>query len=236
MIDLRLIEGVAYFKGKNITTEKHAHHALEYIFGIDRPFDLLSDTTTLKKVYGAVISPNYPHQFIGDNAIYLFIYLEPELLHVHQIKKYYDLNTHDLIPLNGLQAFPSPESVFDFSFFAERLDEPSVCSGVQHIDSRIEKSISLIKNSLSEGRIDSNTIAACVFLSPSRFSHLFKEQVGIPVRRFIRWCRIQAALRALLKGANLTESAHAAGFSDSAHFSRTFSKMFGVSPSSVLKK
>jgi AraC-like DNA-binding protein len=34
-------------------------------------------------------------------------------------------------------------------------------------------------------------------------------------------------------GASLTEAAHAAGFSDSAHLSRTFRRMFGVSAASL---
>lgn len=34
-------------------------------------------------------------------------------------------------------------------------------------------------------------------------------------------------------GSSLTEAAHAAGFADSAHFSRTFRRMFGVAPASL---
>jgi len=37
-----------------------------------------------------------------------------------------------------------------------------------------------------------------------------------------------------LEGASLTEAAHAAGFFDSAHFSRTFRQTFGFAPSTVL--
>jgi AraC-like DNA-binding protein len=36
------------------------------------------------------------------------------------------------------------------------------------------------------------------------------------------------------RGANLTNAAHAAGFSDSAHLTRTWRQMFGVSPTAMI--
>jgi AraC-like DNA-binding protein len=41
-------------------------------------------------------------------------------------------------------------------------------------------------------------------------------------------------MRAIAKGGNLTEAAHSAGFSSSAHLSSAFRQMFGLSPSSLL--
>jgi AraC-like DNA-binding protein len=73
-------------------------------------------------------------------------------------------------------------------------------------------------------------------LSPSRFLHLFSSQVGVPLRRFRLWNRLRAATRAGLYGTRLTDAALDAGFSDQAHFSRTFRKMLGVSPLSVLSR
>ncbi|MCF6348345.1 MAG: helix-turn-helix transcriptional regulator [Flavobacteriaceae bacterium] len=238
MIDFKLTQGIAYYIGKSIETERHTHHALEFIFGIEQPFNLVSDEEKLSDIYGVVIHPNYPHQFIGADidVQYLFIFLEPELLQVSQIKNHYNLTSQKTATLSSLSRFPNPEKVIDFSFFTEVLEIPIIHTGITEIDSRIKNVIELIKSNLEEGQISSDTLAKSIFLSESRFSHLFKEQIGIPVRRYILWCRIQEALKELLKGNNFTKSAHAAGFSDSAHFSRTFSEMFGVSPSSVLKK
>jgi AraC-like DNA-binding protein len=46
--------------------------------------------------------------------------------------------------------------------------------------------------------------------------------------------RLTQALQYVAKGVRLTEAAHAAGFSDSAHFSRTFRTLLGIDPSSAL--
>ena len=48
------------------------------------------------------------------------------------------------------------------------------------------------------------------------------------------WLRLRRAVELLASAGSLTEAAHDAGFSDSAHLSRTFRKMFGVKPSLLL--
>jgi AraC-like DNA-binding protein len=68
-------------------------------------------------------------------------------------------------------------------------------------------------------------------LSPSYFQHLFKTETGVPFRRYRSWARMGAALKAVRSGCSLTEAAHAAGFSSSAHFSSAFARMFGLPPS-----
>lgn len=70
--------------------------------------------------------------------------------------------------------------------------------------------------------------AGIACLSESRFSHLFVEQVGLPFRTFLLWRRLMRAVAELAAGKRLTEAAHVAGFADSAHFSRTFQRMFGL--------
>lgn len=72
-------------------------------------------------------------------------------------------------------------------------------------------------------------IAEQLALSESRFLHLFKQQMGIAWRPYLLWRRLMCAVKLLRKGKSATEAAHRAGFSDSAHLSRTFKSIFGVS-------
>ena len=76
--------------------------------------------------------------------------------------------------------------------------------------------------------------AAAAGLSPSHFMHWFREASGMSFRAFVRWLRLQRAVRTLATGATLTEAAHLAGFADSAHLSRTFVATFGVPPACLL--
>ncbi|KAF7783615.1 hypothetical protein PRUB_a3436 [Pseudoalteromonas rubra] len=72
-------------------------------------------------------------------------------------------------------------------------------------------------------------VAQTLNLSESRFLHIFKNQVGIAWRPFLLWRRLICALQALIKGKSATDAAYMAGFSDSAHLSRTFRSTFGMS-------
>jgi AraC-like DNA-binding protein len=77
------------------------------------------------------------------------------------------------------------------------------------------------------------TLAAVAGLSPSRFMHAFTESVGVPVRPYILWLRLQRAACDLQDGASVTSAAHRAGFSDAAHLTRTFRRMLGATPSDL---
>ena len=74
-------------------------------------------------------------------------------------------------------------------------------------------------------------LAASVGLSTERFRHLFRAEMGLPVRRYLLWLRIRRAGEIVATGVSLTEAAHAAGFYDSAHLSRTCKEILGFPPS-----
>ena len=64
-------------------------------------------------------------------------------------------------------------------------------------------------------------------LSQSRLQHLFRDQVDVPIRRYLLWHRYLTALSLLADGASVTRAAHAADFADSAHLTRTAVRMNG---------
>jgi AraC-like DNA-binding protein len=79
------------------------------------------------------------------------------------------------------------------------------------------------------------SLATCVHLSPSRFRHLFRNEMGMSVQSYLRWQRLLAAIYTGAHGASLTEAAHMAGFADSAHLTRVFRDTFGMPPSRIFK-
>jgi AraC-like DNA-binding protein len=85
-----------------------------------------------------------------------------------------------------------------------------------------------------DGPVGLSNLARSIELSPSRLRHLFVEQTGMPLKSYILWRRLMRAVELVAQGSTMTDAAHAAGFSDSAHFSRTCRRMFGL-PASALE-
>lgn len=77
-------------------------------------------------------------------------------------------------------------------------------------------------------------LAEALGLSVSRLMHLFKGEVGVPIRRYRIWERVRVLTQHVAEGDSLTMAGLAAGFSDSAHLSHSFQGMFGIPTSQIL--
>jgi AraC-like DNA-binding protein len=105
--------------------------------------------------------------------------------------------------------------------------EPSVAS-----DERIVRAVRYVNDHLS-APLTLKQVAGVAYLSPSRFRHLFAEQTGMGLRQYVLWRRFVSVWEHRMNGASLSTAAHAAGFADSAHLTRTSRRMFGMPPSSL---
>ena len=99
-------------------------------------------------------------------------------------------------------------------------------------DVRVRKMIEFASSGV-ESTVTLSDAAAVAGLSNGRARHLFVEHTGLPFRVYVLWLRLMKAVQVYSTGESLTEAAHAAGFSDSAHLSRTFRRMFGISADSL---
>ena len=59
-------------------------------------------------------------------------------------------------------------------------------------------------------------------------------QTGTSFRAYLLWTRLNVAIQFAMAGRSWTEAAHAAGFADSAHLTRTFRRMFGMNPAALV--
>ncbi len=80
-------------------------------------------------------------------------------------------------------------------------------------------------------------LAAKMFLSPGRFTEIFKQEMGVPPGEYLRNLRLSHAQTLLRTTDNsATDIAYACGFSDATQFSRAFKKAFDVTPSEYRKR
>jgi AraC-like DNA-binding protein len=95
------------------------------------------------------------------------------------------------------------------------------------LDARVERVIALLDADHTLGVAE---LANAVCVSRDRLSHLFTQEMGLPLRKYCQSLKIRAAARLLGSGMNFTQIAAAAGFTDSAHFSKIWAHAYGASP------
>lgn len=107
------------------------------------------------------------------------------------------------------------------------------CVDTRVPEPRVQKIIAWVAARIDDPSVSLGDVAALTGLSPGRARHLFVEQTGLPFRTYLLWLRLVRAVELFAGGVSLTEAAHGAGFADSAHLSRTFRRMFGISAVSL---
>lgn len=228
------------FLGAAGTAGLHESPAIKVCISLDGNFGLrTSEQDNWTDHTGAIIAAGQEHAIEGRGNRMAMLLLAPEgklgqLLAGSGITPVGEPVLEDLQPLLGL--FSSPEITGD------RADDVyhevvKIVAGeglAGAIDPRVAQSIEWIRAGREKGILVGD-IAAGVDLSESRFSHLFTEHVRVPVRRYLLWLRLRDALHLLSRGGSLTETAHEAGFADSAHLTRTFRTSLGIAPSELVK-
>ena len=102
-------------------------------------------------------------------------------------------------------------------------------------DERIRTAMAFIRTRSTE-KLTCQDVAAAVHLSQSRFSHLFREQVGMTFAAYLIYQRILYVYSQMLQGKSITEAALEAGFSSSSHFADVNRRVFGISASAITQK
>lgn len=104
----------------------------------------------------------------------------------------------------------------------------------RQLDTRVTTVLNAIRAS-EDLRISLENASEMAFLSPSRFAHLFKHQVGLPFSRYMLWRKLTRAMVAIASERTIAAAAHAADFADAAHLTRTFCQMVGMAPSVLMR-
>lgn len=105
----------------------------------------------------------------------------------------------------------------------------------RQFDDRVVEIARIIRSRINEN-VSVAELADAVNLSDSRLEKLFKEQTGLPITRYRLRYRVFISALMLGLGRSVTDAALGAGFSSSAHFSRSYSAATGLAPSTTFLK
>lgn len=104
------------------------------------------------------------------------------------------------------------------------------------LDRRVQNAVDYM--TMQVGRpIDVQSLADEAHMSPSRFAHLFREQVGETPMKYLEQLRMARAQQMLISTAEpIAQIAQQVGYENPYHFSTRFSKVVGQSPRDYRKR
>lgn len=232
--DLRIVAGggplfppILATRGPGGRSAKHAHHAMHLVLAIDGVLRVDG-----ARAPGVLTMPDVPHAIDAVGVEVLLVFLDPESdagrLLVSEDVRLVDAGERDRILALGADPLAIMTS-------GRWLDDAARVLGAaraprRRIDPRVRRALAIAREGMATSLED---LAGSVGLSPSRFMHVFTTSVGIPLRPYLAWLKLQRAAAAIVSGAPLASAAASAGFSDAAHMTRSFRRMFGVTPSEL---
>lgn len=241
-----LSQGRVLLIGDGLEDDEHSHNALQITINLHEGRFVLRQGDRQSEVSSAVIRPNVPHHVVSSDSWRAVLLLDAQTQYAQQINRRFtaadgvdELAEDDLLFCREqLAAFVGQARSIDQAHSAIDAVIERVAGPIRHpatLNPRIEKTLARIHQ--MEGRmLMLSDLAAHVHLSESRLSHLFKQEIGIPLQRYLLWYKVAQTAFQIGRGMSLTDAAIDAGFADSAHFSRTFRAMFGITPSQILKR
>ncbi|MDR2282496.1 MAG: AraC family transcriptional regulator [Sphingobacterium sp.] len=226
------------FIGQFSDNNMHRHYAIQMSLVLEGYIDLrIAEEIGMHRYRSCVISSNTPHR-LCSKEINLIILINPASRVGHHLAE--RCSTSKIVTLDDrlVPLFSLFESYLNksltFPIFITKVAEifntfTCECEQENHFkDDRIYRAIQHLENNF-ERIIPIEEVAEVCHLSSTRFLHLFKEKTGINYRRYQLWNRLVKSLP-YLGNNTITQTAHQFGFTDSAHYNRTFKETFGLSP------
>lgn len=240
--DVWMGSGAAYFVGDARDNDLHAHFVLQIAVALGEPFFVSADDGRSHLTRGIVIPSGKRHcvrNASDQPAETMMLFVEPNSEMGRLLQLHYPLSDGEIIEISEMR----------LAALRTRLEtaapgggEPLVREMItvltdgawrhRGLDRRVAFALDYIEHHLGES--DSlEHVAERLSLTPRYLRKLFEQEIGLSPQRYRQWCKLRTALSSVLQGDSFTEAAATAGFTDSAHFSRTFRDMFGSPPSAI---
>lgn len=234
---VRVMPGVLLFVGRALEAEEHAHVAAQVVWPCGDS-ELLVGNQRWRGP--ALVAGGVPHRLAMSEGLLLLI--EPQSCWGEVLGRRLDGEDCVTLPLPELTPSAAGTALADgwlvpaMALLCSRLGLPLPGPAMTAVgDGRIRRLLQAMDECFEVDRClkpqgwRAADAARSIALSESRFLHLFRDQMGMAWRPYLLWRRLLCAVTAMAEGQAATEAAHLAGFSDSAHLSRTFRRCFGLS-------
>lgn len=207
----------------------HQHHALQLVLA-EEPVRVHVQGAPPLRGRALLIGADHPHQLEPSSKPVCLFYLERESQTGALLSSLF--SGARVLPARQARAL---QDLFSNALQSMELDRQValLLAGDEVVppwgDPRIEASLAFLAHNL-QVPMSLREVARASGLSAGRYAQLFRAHCGMPLRPYLRWLRLRRASQLAAEGHSLTEAAHAAGFADSAHLSRTCRSSFGITP------
>jgi AraC family transcriptional regulator len=221
----------------------HAHHAIQIVIAVEGTVGIRGRRGDWRMASGVAVGPDVEHSYDANGAVGAMLFVDPESLEGAWLRS--SLREEiTLVPSSRLLSCAGELR----RYLEQPLESLEIGALIKHcvqalstgaapsrrLDERVTRVLAAIREA-DDLRLSIEDAAALVFLSPSRFAHLFKQQVGLPFRRYMLWRKLARAVLLIGRERTIATAAHAADFADAAHLTRTFYQMFGMPPSVMMR-
>ena len=226
--------------GPGAASTVHAHHATQLVLSLDGEARLRGRARERWASFtAALIAPDVPHEVDARGTTVIIAFVDPESEVGAGLGRRLD-GPFAVLPAAEVEGWRRELGTLPLQPAAvERWWRGRLAAerAPRRIHPRVRRVLRWLRDNTdsSEENRSLDRLAALAGLSPSRFMHVFTESVGVPLRPYLLWLRLQHAAGRLLAGASATEAAHEAGFSDAAHLSRTFRRTLGTTAREIAK-
>ena len=229
-ISALLTEPLGATFSRSAAASRHTEHGASVLVGLDADVAVHGDDRVVRG-RAVIVPPDVPHAAHCSGPVVAFAF-DPELCP----------RVAGAARAAGLQALAGAAGarvVGAVVAHRARLARPDVLAGVGHEiggaladgpAGRIDRRIAQLVEALRDPSADGAAAVARTRLSAAHLQALFARDVGIAMRSYRLWRRLLHGL-GRVGPLDLTAAAHAGGFADLAHFSRTCRRMLGYAPS-----
>jgi AraC-like DNA-binding protein len=229
-------------RGPGLCGALHAHHAMHFVVAVDGELRIrTSDRGRWTTAAGVLTAPDIPHAIDARGVDQVIVFCDPESETGAALRQSLPGPLRFMSSAERAELVPGVEDPGSFASTDahEWVRRAATTLGLTLPESRpvlhsvVRKLLARLRTSGLEDDMSLEGLAEALGLSPSRLMHVFTESVGIPLRPYLAWLRVQRSACAILAGASVTDAAHVAGFADAAHMSRTFKRKLGFPPSAL---
>jgi AraC-like DNA-binding protein len=225
--------------GPGSAADTHAHHAMHLVIAVRGELRVRVGDGAARTAAAVVIAADEPHAIDARGAEVVIGFIDPESalglgLRGAMAETVRWLDDAEVAPWRA--ALSSPAGITAAVVDAWLRSAFPGAAQPARIHPRVRRVLRHLRTApLAREDVALEALATVAGLSPTRLLHVFTESVGVPIRPYVRWLRVQRAAAALAGGAAITDAAHRAGFSDAAHLTRTFRSVFGMTPSEIVR-